>query len=231
MDSREITFRFKQFALTDRRCGMKIGTDAVLAGVLSTLCRDDGAVADIGAGCGIIALMLAQRYPLARIDAVEIDHGAASDLRENVEFSPWKDRVRCVEDDFSSLDGAYDLIVSNPPYYNNGDVAPDLSRATARHAGSLSPGSLVSFAVTHLNPGGRLAMIVPTESVSDIESRAVFGRLSLARRTDISTSPRRGITRSFLEFSNDLSVTPCVGGLVAGSEEYRRLTHDFYLKY
>lgn len=228
-NSGNITFRFKQFALTDRRCGMKIGTDGVLAGALATLLRPDGRVADVGAGCGVIALMIAQRYPDATVDAVEIDPGAACDLRVNVANSPWAGRINVVEGDFNAIHGTFDLIVSNPPYYNNGDVAPDASRALARHAASLSPLSLVDFAVSRLAPGGVLAMIVPADAAADVEEAAVFARLSLARRVDVATSRRRGVTRTFIEFSADPYASPQSATLSTDSEEYRALTRDFYL--
>lgn len=227
----EASFRFKQFAVTDRRSGMKVGTDGVLAGALAFLDKPDGKVIDIGAGCGVIALMIAQRYPQSTVEAVEIDSGAAADLRENVAASPWTDRIRIIEDDYSRLEGTYDLIVSNPPYYNNGDISPDVARAMARHARSLSPIGLVDFASRCLSHLGRLSMIIPVEMAERVGEAAAFARLALSRRIDVSTSVRRGITRSFLEFSKDSRVIPVISRLDTNSAEYRELTREFYLNH
>lgn len=230
MNQGNITFRFRQFALTDRRCGMKIGTDAVVAGVLADMAAPEGRVADIGAGCGIISLMIAQRFPSATVDAVEIDAGAFLDLKENVDNSSFKSRLNPVEGDFNLLTGPYDLIVSNPPYYNNGEVAPDASRAIARHARGLSGFSLLDFAVSKLSAEGKLAMIIPSVIAEEVEAEAIFKRLYLSRRVDVATSRRRGITRSFLEFVRSASVIPSKSTLEVNSDEWAELTREFYIK-
>lgn len=234
-----VTFRFKQFAVTDRRCGMKVGTDAVLIGALAIgestadVNMDFGTikVADIGAGCGIIALMIAQRFPMFVIDAIEIDSGAVADMRINVSDSPWSDRINVIEGDFNELSGSYDYIISNPPYFCNGEVAPETNRAIARHAGSLSPASLVEFASGHLSPSGSLSMIVPSEAVGDIIAVASFKKLEISRQIDIATSPRRDVTRSFLEFVRIPSAKPLRKRLNLNGDEYRTLTRDYYLKF
>lgn len=231
MGDTEITFRFKQFELTDCRCGMKIGTDAVIAGALaSSPCRRPKIV-DIGAGCGIIALMLAQRFEEAQLVAVENNAGAAMDLRLNVERSPWAQRISVKECDFSAIDGVYDLIVSNPPYYSHGEIAPDVSRAKARHCDTLSPSSLIDFAVEHLDKDGCLAMIVPSEVSETLIAQAAFKHLSLSKKTDVITSKRRGITRSFLDFTRRPDVLPSFSVLEKDTEPFRRLLSPFYLNF
>lgn len=224
-----VSFRFKQFSIADARCGMKVGTDGVIAGALASLPRPRGTVADVGAGCGIIALMIAQRYPEALVIAVEIDPHSCVDLRRNVEASRWKSRISVVEGCFTALDGKFDLIVSNPPFFTSGEKSPLASRAKARHTSELSPSALITFGAGRLADGGRLAMILPVESASDIETQAVFARLSLVRRIDISTSRRRGVTRSFLEFTNLNDVAPVYETLETSGEEFHHLTKDFYL--
>lgn len=232
MNSADITFRFKQFAVTDKRCGMKIGTDGVLAGALFDIERDMACkVADVGAGCGIIALMIAQRFPHARIEAIESDKGAVADLCDNIASSPWGGRIVPIQSDFLLVEGTYDAIVSNPPYFLNGEAAPDTSRAMARHAGTLSPASLVDFATERLTEGGTLSMIVPSDIADDVEDYALFKRLWLKRRVDIVTSARRGITRAFLEFTNTMPGQVCRTVLDTSSDTYRKLTQDFYLKF
>lgn len=227
----EPTFRFKQFAVTDRRCGMKLGTDGVVLGALAAAQRPDGRFADIGAGCGIIGLMLAQRYAKATIDFIELDSGAADDLRENVAASPWSERLNVVNFDFALNDGVYDLIVSNPPYFPDGVVAPDSSRALARSGGAgLSVNSLIAYAPHHLCSGGRLAIIMPIELADGAEYEAVLQKLNLCRRVDVATSQRRGFTRTFMEFSKDDDSAPVYSRLNLNSDEYIELVKDFYLK-
>ena len=233
MVAESATFRFKQFELTDRRCGMKLGTDAVVLGVLAGMdrfSRDERIkVADIGAGCGIISLMIAQRMPEAAIDAVEIDAGAFSDLVQNVECSPWSARINVFEGDFHNLTCEYNLIVSNPPFYKNGEISPTAPRAVARHVGALSAHTLIDFASDRLTSDGILSMIVPVEDTDDAICRAAFKRLSLWRRIDVATSARRGVTRCVLEFTRDSSAMPVIYKMRTNSEAYKKLTSDFYL--
>lgn len=229
---RSVSFTFKQFDIDDSHCGMKVGTDAIVAGVLASLRPSDGLVLDVGAGSGIIALMLAQRFPLARISAVEIDPGACLDMKGNVAASPWAERIEIIEGDFSLIEPAnqYDLIVSNPPFFVNGERSFNVSRAQARHADSLSAFSLLPFAAARLSADGSLAVIIPVEMANDVVAEAAFKRLSLARRVDVETSKRRGVTRSFLEFTRESSVTPTKECLSIGDERWRSLTENFYLK-
>ena len=230
MNEFEPTFRFKRFGISDRRCGMKVGTDGVVLGAWAECGVRAGKILDVGAGCGVIALMMAQRYPEAEITAVEIDPGAADEMRVNVAHSPWEGRIAVVNGDFRDVEGRFDLIVSNPPFFVNGDIAPDEARAKARHADSLSPLSLIEFAATHLEPEGRLAMIVPVESSADVEAQAAFARLSVAKRVELATSRRRGVTRVLWELSP--SPTPLeTGTMTVGDEKYVGLTKDFYLHY
>lgn len=227
------TFTFKEFALTDCHCGMKIGTDGVLLGAWARLHRPDGLVADIGAGCGVVALMLAARYPNATVTGIELDPGAYADFRTNLCHFPIEAKVEPLQGDYRSLNGSYSLIVSNPPFFTNGALSPSEARATARHAADLSPLVLPAFAASRLEPGGSLAMISPVELTDDIELEAELNRLSVVRSTIVSTSPRRGATRILWELKRreDASGPPERSTLTIGDEEYVRLTRRFYLHY
>ncbi len=227
------TFKFKSFGMTDRRCGMKIGTDGVLVGAWAE-CPDvlHPHILDVGAGCGVISLMMAQRYERAIITAVEVESGASEDFTLNIELSPFaNDRFSLIEGSFHTVEGLYDLIVSNPPFFTNGESSPLQGRALARHASELSPLSLVHFATKHLQSGGRLAMIVPVELTDELLAQAAICRLWLRRRTDVATSARRGVTRALLEFSNVCCPIPHNETLVVNSPEYANLTKNFYLHY
>ena len=124
---RESVFRFKQFAVRNSMAAMKVGTDGVLLGAW---CPVEGAlrVLDVGTGTGLIALMVAQRNVSAMIDAVDIDHAACDEAGFNVANSPWHERINVECCDFMEYCGCgvgYDLIVSNPPYFDNGLLPPD----------------------------------------------------------------------------------------------------------
>lgn len=233
MNEFEPTFSFKRFAVTDRRCGMKVGTDGVLLGSWAAVPQGSPtpSILDVGAGCGLIALMLAQRFPDAIVIALEIDSQAIEDAKANIAQSPWADRIKPLCSDFRDAAGSFDLIVSNPPFFTNGESAPVAARAAARHAAALSPLSLVQWAAAHLNPSGLLAMIAPSELSADIEMQAALSRLNICRKVDVNTSRRRGITRTLWELSPSHIHHCQYSVLTVNSPEYAELTKDFYLHY
>ena len=214
---------------------MKIGTDGVLLGAWAELGRANGNVLDVGAGCGVIALMLAQRYAQASITAVELDAEAMLDLRANIEASPWANRVQAIESDYKAVDGHYDLIVSNPPFFITGERAPQSARAAARHIDhGLSPIALTTFAAEHLSDGGRLAMIFPIEQLAEVEFHAALHHLSPLRTTEVLSNASRQPLRVLAEFAK--ANCPCLRSRLiihddAGgySPEYISLTRNFYL--
>lgn len=235
MDAFEPTFRFKEFGITDRRCGLRTGTDGVLLGAWAT-CPHDGndcAILDVGAGCGLISFMLAMRYPGAMVRGVEIDHGAMEDFRENLQHFPRAGAVEAVEADFCEEQGYYDLIVSNPPFFTNGALSPLQARAGARHAGTLSPLVLPEFAARHLRPGGRLAMITPVELEGDVNLHTSLAHMKVIRCVRVATSARRGVTRLLWELTlaDDPTVPMQEQMLSVGDDAYRALTSRFYLHY
>lgn len=234
-DSREISFTFKRFALCDSRCGMKIGTDGVALGSWTSVGDASDAI-DVGAGSGLISLMLAQRG-VKHVTAIEIDSGAAEDCRLNIAASPWADRVNLYEGDFASYNPPkpVDLIVSNPPFFDTGETAPDAARAGARHEGSLNFSSLIDFASARLKPSGRLSLIAPSERADDIIWLGEMRHLKLRRLCHVSTVATRDPARVMLELSptdgpicyEHLDIRDTDGRL---SDGFRLLTQDFYLK-
>lgn len=223
------TFTFKEFAIDDRQSALKVGTDGVLLGAWAEPSAGCKTMLDVGAGSGLIALMLAQRFPSVQITAVEVDPPSARDCSKNVEHSPFARQINVIQADFRTVDETYDFIISNPPFFTNGELAPLRSRAIARHSGELSPYSLVAFAANHLAPHGSVALIAPSEISEEIIAKAAINRLHLERRVDVATSARRGITRTLLQFSKSPCRLPAPGTLTVGSDDYNRLTRPFYL--
>lgn len=241
------TFRFKQFEIQQDLSPMKVGTDGVLLGAWVRLEGTETQILDIGTGTGVIALMLAQRTSCDDLSqscrVVGIDISSVEEARQNAMHSPWKERVEMVQcpiQDYSPNYG-FDLIVSNPPYFEDALTCPDLGRTTARHTLSLSFRELSSAVARLLNPQGRFGVVLP----KDAEERFLHEAgcdLKLVRCTEVKTTPRRPVKRVLMEFvrQNHVSkiqtverdvLTIGTGQHEEFTEDYRTLTHDFYLKF
>ena len=142
---------------------MKVGTDGVLLGAWVALGAADRLLLDVGTGTGVIALMLAQRSPAAGVTALDIDAACAEQARANADRSPWGGRVTtcCAPVQEYRPEEPFDLVVSNPPYYDRSLLPPDAGRTTARHTVALTHGELIAAACRLLAPEGRLAVILP----------------------------------------------------------------------
>ena len=230
-------FRFKQFEVQQQRSAMKVGTDGVLIGAWASVRPADRAVLDIGTGTGLIALMLAQRNTEAKVVGVEIDADSAAQARENVEQSPWSERIEiaeCAVQEFAT-EQKFDLIVSNPPFFVDSLKCPDESRSKARHTDTLSFADLMRAVTRLLAPDGRFAVIVPAEAAMSV---VAAGNLHLVRRCDVRTKPKGQPKRVMLEFSLRFEGAALREELTIGdgtnggySAEYKALTRDFYLKF
>src|SRR5690606_10751482 len=166
-------FRFKEFEVEQTGCAMKINTDGVLLGAMAG--SDAPArILDIGTGTGVIAMMLAQRFPSASIDAVEIDSQAVATAQKNFQRSPFSDRLQVIGGSFEHVEREYlyDLIVSNPPFYTNSLHNPDQRKKTARHTDLTFFKTLLAFAQKSLQTSGKLQLILPTELAAEITAFA-----------------------------------------------------------
>jgi tRNA1Val (adenine37-N6)-methyltransferase len=152
-------FRFKQFSVDDSKCAMKVGTDAVLLGAWADVtCAET--ILDIGTGCGLIALMAAQRSN-AHITAIDIDESTTLQSKENFLSSPWHDRLEAIHIEQFQPDYLFDLIICNPPFFKNALKTPFHERNLARHNDSLSFESLVSHVNILLSENGKFFFILP----------------------------------------------------------------------
>lgn len=235
---RETVFRFKQFQIKNEVSAMKVGTDGVLLGAWADVASATS-VLDIGSGSGVISLMAAQRSS-ASVVAVEIDVLAAGETRENAAVSPWGNRISVVNCDFLEWKKdktnfhMFDHIVSNPPFFDNGILAPDACRATARHGNGLDYNAIISSAPQLLTGEGRLSLISPANRKDDIVFSAEIAGIQISRITEVCSVEGREPVRILWEFA----VKPCpvkkdrisirsIDGRYTG--EYVALTRDFYL--
>jgi tRNA1Val (adenine37-N6)-methyltransferase len=232
-------FRFKQFTVHQEHAAMKVGTDGVLLG---GWCSVDGArrMLDIGTGTGLIALMLAQRNTEAVVDAVELDAGACADARFNFQASPFVTRLRLAEGDIATLplEPGYDLIVSNPPFFEEAFLSPELGRTMARHAVSLSRQVLFGRAAQLLADHGRLAVVVPASSELAVLESVRQAGLLLQRVCFVRPLPASPIRRYLLEFGRQPAAAVEHSELVIESGErhqysdaFKALLRDFYLAF
>lgn len=196
-------FRFKQFSVHHDQCAMKVGTDAILLGSWAAA-EEPQRILDIGTGSGIIALMLAQRFPAANIFAIEIDAAACDQARRNFAAAPFRDRLTLTQSaaqSFDAIDG-YDLIVSNPPWFDRNSKPPDSARTLARHSDSLSLDDLAAAANRLLNPGGVLNVVLPVEPAQAFMRIATTNALYCQRVCAVCPTPTSPPKRQLLGFSN-----------------------------
>ena len=164
-------FKFRQFTISQQRCAMKVGTDGTLLGAWArTSCQGDSEksrILDIGTGTGLIALMMAQRYPNAVIKAIDIDENAVCQARENVSVSPFSTRIEVIQADIALFesDESFDAIVCNPPYFTaaNSMESPDFQRRIARQTHSLDFKMLVNSVKRLLASKGLFSVVIPTD--------------------------------------------------------------------
>lgn len=232
-------FRFKRFTINQDRTPMKVGTDGVLLGAWVNIYGEERRILDIGTGTGVIALMMAQRSE-ASVDGVEIDEASALQATENVEASPWSERVSIHHTEIQGYrpNERYDLIVSNPPYFVDSLTSPDSGRTTARHTTQLSFTELVDAVARLLGPDGRFAIILPTQEsqLFDVQSHK---KLHLHRRCNIHSREGGEVKRVMSEYKlgdNNTKIEPEEISIERDkrhdyTDEYRKLTGDFYLKF
>lgn len=232
-------FRFKQFTIEQDACAMKVGTDGVLLGAWVPLCGSEHRVLDIGTGTGVIAIMLAQRLKSSEITAIDIVYECVEQARLNADNSPWGDRIKTVCSSVQQFegDGEYDLIISNPPFFENSLKSPDSARSVARHTDTLSYTELIDAVLRLLSKGGKFAIVLPYDEARRFLMLSVRG-LSLLRRVDVKTTPKRAPKRTLMLFSrsNDSCEVECEELVIQTApeqftEQYRLLTRDFYLKF
>jgi tRNA1Val (adenine37-N6)-methyltransferase len=210
----------------------------VLLGVWCDI-KDANRILDIGTGTGLIALMLAQRCN-ALIDAIDIDTDAVLQATENVNQSPWPERMKveqiALQDYISITNNRYDLIVSNPPYFFNSLKAPVENRSVARHTDTLTHEDLIMHSKKLLNPTGRICIILPVNEAMLCKEFAISNGLFCTREVMVIPKPNATPKRTLMEFSLQQGETEVAELVIEGeirhqySDDFSQLARDFYLK-
>lgn len=229
-------FTFKRFRIHHDLSSMKVGTDGVLLGAWADVARASR-ILDVGCGCGLIAIMAAQRSA-AHVTGVDIDAPSAAQAAANAAASPFAGRIGIVCTDVRTFcpDERFDCILSNPPFFDESLLPPDPVRASARHTSALSFAALVEAACRLMAPRATLQVIVPATARTAFLTEASARGLWLVRRTDVVTVPGKAPKRTLLHLSSGrpdeapaVDELPLCGRDGRRSPEYDRLTHDFYL--
>lgn len=235
-------FQFKEFSVQQDKTAMKVGTDAVLLGAWCSIEEYPDVILDIGSGTGVISLMLAQRCDAMTIDAVEVDGDAYEQTVGNFEQSDWGDRLFCYNASFQEFanemgeeEETYDLIVSNPPFYTDEFETNDDARNKARFTSSLSFEELVKGVSKILSKTGQFSVIIPFKEEQDFVGLALEADLYLNKVCRVKGNMTSEVKRSLLTFSfqqKTLIEEELVIEITRHqyTEEYIKLTSDFYLK-
>lgn len=248
-------FRFKRFTVRNEASAMKVNTDGVLLGGAMTLLPSDKNLLDVGTGTGTIALMAAQRLcgivNIPETDdisgeddgrftilAIDSDAPSAAEAGLNFKASPWKGNLtalHCPLEDYGPASD-FDLIFSNPPYFESSLKAPDPRRRSARHAGTMSYREILDFASLHLSPSGRVSLILPSDCERELLMNAASVGLHPFRILYVGTVPGKPCSRIIAEFARgplakapfreEMFIHTSDGGY---SDAYRTLLRDFLI--
>lgn len=241
-------FRYKQFDIVQEHAAMKVGTDSDLLGTLAAGGKD---ILDIGTGTGIISLMMAQRFPEAKITAIDIDDNAILDATVNFANSPFADRLTLQHISFQdyleqfpecehseqtlNLKPQYDCIVCNPPYFDKSQESDNLSRTRARHTSSLPFSVLIGGAYQLLKEGGVFSVCIPPEVLEEFSAECIFKGFWLQDKYKIKSIPEKEAKRFVLVHKKGSPSAPRIHTFCmrnsdkSRSEWYKVLMKEFHL--
>lgn len=228
-------FKFKKFYITQTETLHKVGTDAMVLGALVNS-PNPTSILDIGTGTGVIALMMAQKFPKATVIGLDIDEKAIQQAGDNFNVSTFSNRIKLVHQDFTHYTsrGKYDLIVSNPPYYDTKMVSKNDQKGLAKHEDKMDIEKMIYHALDLLKEKGEIWIIIPKERTDKLLRTASDLFSSLKLKISIFGKPNRHI-RDVLVFSKVKDKnTESHQSLIIRDEqgnytqEYKDLTLDFH---
>lgn len=231
-------FQFKQFRINQSKSAMKIGTDGVLLGAWTPITKNPLKVLDVGSGTGLIALMLAQRLPEAKVVGVEIDENAAFEAADNFKNSPWSSRLKLVHDQFQFFaqksEQTFDLIASNPPFFKTPIEQSKSSRTAARNNYYLPYEDLFAGVKKLLSDQGEFTLICPFEYRNNLIELGLSNALHLSQELCVKgsqTSSFKRILMCFSKVKTNLKTQELVleKKRHERTEAYQNLVSDYYL--
>lgn len=232
-------FDFKQFRVRHDRCAQKVGTDGVLLGAWAKVPQgDEMRILDIGTGSGLIALMMAQRYAHAQVVALDIEPESLEQARENIEESPFKERMSTELCDIRNYEGVplFDVIVCNPPFYTTDTLPPSPERALARNAALLPFSDLAQAVSRLLSEEGCFSVVLPCDAKQDFVTQCLIHGLQLSHLCWVKTVERKPAKRCLMTFNRKtkkgaplMESTLVLQDGASRSEAYQLLMQDFYL--
>ncbi len=229
-------FRFKQFTIKQQKTAMKLSTDAVMLGAWIDAKKPKN-ILDIGTGTGILSIMSAQKFPLAHITAIEIDFDAFSEASENIANCKWNKQIKILNTDFfdfcKTSKEKYDLIISNPPYFDNQLKPANKQKRIAKHSDTLPFDKMIAQVSRILAQTGMFSVIIPAGNAHLFTHLCAQNNLFLCRKTLIFPNEYKKANRVLLQFSS--RILPIKNNSIRirqkllYSNEYLKLTKDFYL--
>lgn len=205
-------FKMKQFWLHHQRSAMKVGTDGVLLGAYVAKYlkgQEPQRVLDVGTGCGVVALMLAQAFATSHIVGIELDQASAEEATQNAFLSPFSERITIVDgavQNYTSTE-QFHLIVSNPPFFTATHTTSDARKTVAKHIGTLTPQALFASASALLHTTqGKVALIVPSSTIEEYRSAAQAEQFQLLHQLDIHTTPNALAKRHILIWQKSTAI-------------------------
>ncbi len=231
-----MVFAFKQFIVSQRQTVQRITTDSILLGAWAEAAGRS--LLDVGTGCGVIALMMAQRNKTAHVTGIEIDKFSCEEAGQNFKNSPWSERLNAIHGDFLTyrFPEKFDWVVSNPPFFSNSLQSPSLRKTIARHEAVLPLKGLIYKALDILTPEGGLSLILPVERCEQVIAWAKEVGLVLVRQAFISTkskhAPPKRVLLEWKQNKLSLQITNfAIGDTVRHeySDEFVRLMKEFLI--
>jgi len=229
-------FQFKQFRIEQEHCAMKVSTDACIQGGWTPIESDVKNILDIGAGTGLLSLMLAQRTNKCLIDAIELDEDAAKQTQENFKNSPWNERLHCIHADAKTFlfDKKYDLIICNPPFFKNSLLGDDAKRNQARHTLSFSLEDLTNVIDVNLCDNGFASVLLPVTEQKQWMKLLYKNAFTVSHQLNIHPSKGKAANRIITVCSRKVFTTSHKDLFIRNeennySEDFEKLMRPFYL--
>ena len=193
-------FQFKQFTINQENAAMKVCTDACLFGAFIPIKNHKNAL-DIGAGTGLLSLMLCQKSSELKITAVELDEHAILDAKQNISESIFKNQIELIhssiQDFTKETEEKFDLIVTNPPFFQNNLASPDEKRNKALHASTLSFEELSASISQLITSKGDAWVLLPPFEMELFQKIAEKASLFLNKKVEIKHNEKKPIFRNF----------------------------------